>query len=194
MNLVMITQLSYKNSIFGQPVDDAVLVVDASRPVTGKAVFERFGFAGARERIMHYLVDQPVYAFEHVPVGLLPVKIILPGIPGKDQLHSASLRVLPPPCSSSAIDSRRRLAFFGTRRRYAVSSSALKSSRESITTDSSFCLVMMTGSWLSHTFFIVVARFVRAAEYVIVAIHISFLYCTIYCTNRDAICQEINLR
>jgi hypothetical protein len=50
--------------------------------------------------------------------------------------------------------------------------------------------VMMTGSWLSHTFFIVAARRVRAAEYVTVAMYISFLHCTSYCTNRGAICQE----
>jgi len=187
----MITQLGYKDGIFSRPVNNAVLIVDAPGPVTGKAVFERFGFAGTRERIVHDFMDQLVYAFEHVLVGLLPVEIVLPGIPGKNQLHSASLRVLPPPRSSSAIDSRRRLAFFGTRRRYAVSSSALKSSRESITTDASLCLVMMTGSWLSHTFFIVAASLVRAAEYVIVAIHISFLHCTIYCTNSSAICQRI---
>ncbi|OHE55853.1 MAG: hypothetical protein A2Z47_09590 [Thermodesulfovibrio sp. RBG_19FT_COMBO_42_12] len=66
MNLIMITQLSYKNSIFSRPVDDAVLVVDASRPVTGEAVLERFRFAGTLERITHDLMDQPVYSFEHV--------------------------------------------------------------------------------------------------------------------------------
>ncbi len=142
----MIPQLSYKDSILSRPVNDAVLVVDAPGPVTGEAVFERFGFARAGEGISNDLMDDPVDAFEHVFVGLLPIEIVLPGVPGKNQLHSASLRVFPPPRSSSAIDSRSRLAFFGTRRRYAVSSSALKSSRESITTDSSFCLVMMTGS------------------------------------------------
>ena len=153
-------------------------------------MFERFGFAGAGEGISNDLMNEPVDAFKHVFVGLLPVEIVLPGIPGKDQLHSASLRALPPPRSSSATASRRRLAFFGTRRRYAVSSSALKSSSESITTESSFCLVIMTGSWLSHTFFIVAARRVRAAEYVIVAMYISFVHCTSFCTNRGAICQE----
>ncbi len=180
----MIAQLSNKDSIFSRSVNNAVLVVDAPGPVTGKTVFKRFGFAGTRERIAHDFMDQPVDAFEYVLVGLLPEEIVLPGIPGKDQLHSASFRVLPPPRSSSAIDSRSRLAFFGTRNRYAVSSSALKSSRESITTDSSFCLVMITGSWLSHTFFIVAASRVRASEYVIVAMFISFLHCTSYCTNR----------
>jgi len=160
----MIPQLSNKNYSLSRPVNNAVLVVDAAGPVAGEAVFERFGFAGPCEGISNDLMYQFVDACKHVPVGLLPVEIVLPGVPGKDQLHSASLRVLPPPRSSSAMDSRSRLAFFGTRSRYAVSSSALKSSSDSITTDSSFCLVIMTGSWLSHTFFIVDARFVRAAE------------------------------
>jgi hypothetical protein len=188
---IMITQLSDKESILSRPVHYTVLVVDAPGPVTGKTVFEGFGFAGTCKRIAHDLVYQPVNAFQQIPVGILPVEVVLPGVLGKDQLHSTSRRVLPPPRSSSAIDSRRRLAFFGTRRRYAVSSSALKSSRESITTDSSFCLVMMTGSWFSHTFFIVAASLVRAAEYVIVAISISFLYCTNNCTNRKGLCQGI---
>jgi hypothetical protein len=194
----MIPQLSNKDSVFSGPVNNAVLVVDTPGPVTGKAVFEWFRFARPREWITHDFMDQPVYAFEHVLVGLLPVEIVLPGVSGEDELHTVSLRVLPPPRSSSAIDSRRRFAFFGTRRRYAVSSSALKSSRESITTDSSFCLVMMTGSWSSHTFFIVDASRVRAAEYVIVAIYISFLHCTSYCTYRGRYLsrnrREIKLR
>jgi len=187
----MIAQLSNKDSIFSGPVNDAVLVINAPGPVAGKTVLERFRFAAACEGIAHYLMNKGIDAFEHFFVGFLPVEIVLPGIPGKGQFHSASLRLLPPPRSSSAIDSRRRLAFFGTRKRYAVSSSARKSSRDSITTDSFFCLVMMTGSWSSHTFFIVAASLVRAAEYVIVAINISFLHCTYYCTNKGAICQSI---
>lgn len=186
----MIPQLGYKDGIFGRTVDYSVLIIDSPRPVTGKSVFKRFRLAGACEGIVHNFMYKPVDAFEHLPVGLLPVEVILPCILGKDQLHSASLRALPPPRSSSAIDSRRRLAFFGTRRRYAVSSSALKSSRESITTDSFFCRVMMTGSWLSHTFFIVAASRVRAAEYVIVAIVISFLTCTMYCTIKNEFSQD----
>ena len=106
----MIPQLSNKNCAFGGTVNNAVL----------DAVFKRFWFAGPLERLMHDLTDQPVDAFKHLPVGLLPVEVVLPGVPRKDQLHSASLRVLPPPRSSSAMDSRSRLAFFGTRRRYAL--------------------------------------------------------------------------
>jgi hypothetical protein len=182
MASVMITQLSYQNSVFSRPVDNPMLVVDPPRPIAGKAVFERFRFAGSSERIANDLMDKPVDAFEYLPVCLLPVEVILPCVFGKDRLHSASLRALPPPRSSSAMDSRRRLAFFGTRNRYAVSSIALKSSRESITTDSSFCRVMMTGSWFSHTFFIVAASRVRAFEYVIVSIVSPFfiLYILLY--------------
>jgi hypothetical protein len=180
--LVMISQLCYKNSVFGRPVDKPVFVVDTARPVAGKPMLEGFGFAGASERIMHDFVNKPVYAFEHLFVGLLAIEIVFPGVFRKDEFHSESLRALPPPCSSSAMDSRSLFALLGTRSRYAVSSSALKSSRESITTDSSFCLVMMTGSWLSQTSFMVVARLVLAAEYVIVFIGYS-LYMLLYNTR-----------
>ena len=166
----MITQLRDKNGVLGRPVDEAVFVIDASRPVAGKAVLEGFGFAGAGEGVTHDLMDEPIDAVEHLPVGLLPVEIVLPGMLRKDEFHSESFRAFPPPRSSSEMDSRIRLAFLGTRRRYAVSSIALKSSRESITTGSSFCLVIITGSWFSQTFFIVDASLVRASEYVMVSI------------------------
>jgi len=186
----MISQLSYKDRVFSWPVNKPVLVVDAARPVAGKAVFEWLGLAGAGERVIHYFMDKPVDAFEHHFVCVLPVEIIFPGVFRKDEFHPASLRALPPPRSSSAMDSRSLFAFFGTRSRYAVSSSALKSSSESITTDSSFCLVMMTGSWLSQTFFMVVARLVLAAEYVIVSIISSDFIRTIHCTIHCAFSQE----
>ncbi len=179
---VMIPNHCYKNRIFSGPVDKSVFVVDAARPVAGEAVFEGFRLSGSGERVAHDLMDKPVDAFEHLFVGLLPVEVVFPGMLREDEFHSASLRTLPPPRSSSAMDSMSRLAFFGTRSRYAVSSSALKSSRESITTDSSFCRVMITGSWSSQTFFMVVARLVLAAEYVIVSIMASVLLCTSYCT------------
>lgn len=185
----MIAQLSYKDCIFGRTVNDAVFVIDAPRPVTGKSVFEGFRLAAAGEGIAHYLMDEKVDAFEHLSVGLLPVQVVLPRMPGKDEFHLASLRDLPPPRSSSAMDSSSLRAFFGTRRRYAVSSRAVKSSSESITTESSFCRVMMTGSWSLHAFFIACARPARAAEYVIVFIKTSNLHCTSNCTYMIMICQ-----
>jgi len=121
----MIPQLRYQDSIFSRPVDDAVFVVYTARPVAGKPVFERFRLAGPCERVAHDLIDEPVDAFEHDLVGLKPVLVVLPGMFGKDELHSASLRSVPPPRSSSAMDSSRRRAFLGARKRYDVSSSAL---------------------------------------------------------------------
>jgi hypothetical protein len=60
----MIAQLSNKNSIFSRSVNNTVFVIDAPGPVTGKAVFKRFGFAETPERIAHDIVDQSVYTFE----------------------------------------------------------------------------------------------------------------------------------
>ncbi len=182
--LVMITKLSDKYGVLSGTVDDSVFVIDAPRPVAGKTVLERFRLSAARKGIAHYFVNKTVDALEHSFVGRLPVKVVFPCMFGKDQLHFASLRTLPPPRSSSAMDSRRRLAFFGTRRRYAVSSRDVKSSSESITTESSFCRVIMIGSWSLHTFFIADARPARAAEYVIVFIKTSNLYCTNNCTYK----------
>ena len=59
----MISQLRDKDRVFCGAVDYAVLVVDAPRPVAGKAVFEGFRFAGAGEGITHDLMDETVDAF-----------------------------------------------------------------------------------------------------------------------------------
>ena len=80
-------------------------------------MFERFRFASAGEWIAHDFIDEPVDALEYLLVGRLPVQVVFPGVLGKDELHSARERFLPPPRSSSAMDSKSRLAFLGTRRR-----------------------------------------------------------------------------
>lgn len=46
---------------------------------------------------------------------------------------------------------------------------------ESVTTDSFFCLVIMTGSWLSHTFFIVAVNVNKQSAYDIVNSISTFL-------------------
>jgi hypothetical protein len=45
----MKAQLGNKDGIFSRAVNNAVLIVDAAGPVTGKAVFEWFGLARTRE-------------------------------------------------------------------------------------------------------------------------------------------------
>lgn len=117
MRSVMIPQLSYQYGVLGGAVDYPMLVIDAPGPVPGKTVFEGLGLAAACKGIAHYLMNKTVDAFEHVSVGLLPVKVVLPCMFGENKFHPASLRALPPPLSNSEMDSRRRLAFFGTRKR-----------------------------------------------------------------------------
>jgi hypothetical protein len=92
----------------------------------------------------------------------LPVHITAPGLFGKDELLWVSFRTLPLPASNSCIAASRRRAFAGLRRRYAVSSSALKSSSASMTTDCPPLRVMIKGSWSSHTRSIVLAKLARA--------------------------------
>lgn len=41
----MIAQLGNEDCICGRTVNDAVFIVDAARPVTGKSMFKRLGFA-----------------------------------------------------------------------------------------------------------------------------------------------------
>jgi hypothetical protein len=127
-------------------------------------MLELFGLAGSGKWFARNFLNEPVDAFEHLPVGFHPILVIVPGVLGKNELHLASVRYVPPPFSNSASDPRSRRAFFGTRSRYEVSSIALKSASKIITTESSFCRVMITGSWSSHTFYIVEASRVRAAE------------------------------
>lgn len=101
----------------GDFVDHAMLVVDAAGPVSGKGMFQRFGFADAFKGIPLDLPDERVDAPEDVPVGFLPIKVVLPGVIGKDQLHSMSSLSVPDFSSSCVMDSTNRRVFLGERSR-----------------------------------------------------------------------------
>lgn len=104
---------------------------------SGSAI-ERFGLANASKRLaLHFL----------------------------DQLHSANSRCVPWPVFNCSMAASSRLALAGLRSRYAVSSRAVKSSRDSITMDCWPLRVMIWGSWSLQTRSMVVARLARAAEY-----------------------------
>ena len=74
-------------------------------------------FAGPCKGGTQDLVDQIVDPFQKRSVGSLPVEVILPGVLGKDKLHSTSSLCVPPPESNSAIDSRSLRTFLGLLRR-----------------------------------------------------------------------------
>jgi hypothetical protein len=54
---------------------------------------------------------------ENLPVRALPMEIILPGMPGENELHPISSRSRPPLDSNSAVDSKSLRAFLGLRKR-----------------------------------------------------------------------------
>ena len=83
---------------------------------------------------------------------------------GGVQARGSEARTTPLPEFNWPAAVNRRFAFVGFLNKYAISSRALKSSSESITTDCSPLRVMIRVSWSLHTLSIVLARFARAAE------------------------------
>jgi len=112
---VVIAELGHEKRVLRDFVKDPVFFVDAARPVATEAVLQWLGLADSRERGALDFLDQWVDRAEHLLVRLLPVKIILPGMLGENELHSMSSLSRPPPCSSSTTDSSKRRAFFGAR-------------------------------------------------------------------------------
>ncbi len=122
--LIMIAKLCYVNGIFGDFVDNSMLVIDSAGPVSRKGMFQWFGFAGAFEWSPRDLLDQSVYSLQNSFVGSLPVEIVIPSVFRENEFQWIRLRSMPFPPSSSATDSMRRLVFLGDLSRYAVSSKA----------------------------------------------------------------------
>jgi len=94
-----------------------MFLIDATGPVARQAMFQRFGLTDTLERSALNLFNERVDAVEDFSVSALPIEIIFPGVLGENELHSSSLRSVPPPDSNSATDSRSRRAFFGLRKR-----------------------------------------------------------------------------
>jgi hypothetical protein len=82
--LVVITQLSNEQGSVGDLVHDSVLIVDASGPVSGKAVLKGFGPTNPIEGVTPSLFDQLVDPFQDFLIGSLPVQIVFPSVLGKD--------------------------------------------------------------------------------------------------------------
>jgi hypothetical protein len=76
----MVAQLGYLNSITKYFVDDSVFIIDTAGPISGECVFQRFGLADAFKGPALDLIYQPIDTAQDFCIGLLPVKVILPGI------------------------------------------------------------------------------------------------------------------
>ena len=115
----MISQLRDQDLIASFFVNDSVFCSDPPRPKTLERMLERFGLANASVWISHNLFDQKVDSRNHLRIGLLPVKIIVPGLRCEKEIHapSLSLRLSPLPRFKVSTAASNRLAFAGERSR-----------------------------------------------------------------------------
>ena len=71
----------FQRLVFASAVDaiyEAMFAGNTSRPKPLHLTTQRFGFSEPREWITHNVLDQGIYLFDIVPIGLLPVDVIEP--------------------------------------------------------------------------------------------------------------------
>lgn len=117
---MVVAACGHPDLIFGDLVDEPVLVGDPAGPVALEPMFEWLGCADALVAVAFDVLDQGVDPFEDLPVLGLPPQVV-PGVLVPDQLHSTRSRAVPLPDSSRSIEVSRRRPFSGLRSRYAVS-------------------------------------------------------------------------
>lgn len=109
----MVSELGDQDGVIFDFIDDPVLVADPSGPVSGKIVFQGFGFPEALIFISQDVFDKGVDPVQISFIRVLPIQIVFPGMFGKYQLHSASSLSFPLPFVNSSMDSISLFAFFG---------------------------------------------------------------------------------
>ena len=77
---IVVSKLGDMDGIFGYAVDEAVLIVDAARPVARKRVFQGLGLSNALKRAAFCLFNERVDASEDFSIGFLPEQIVVPGV------------------------------------------------------------------------------------------------------------------
>jgi hypothetical protein len=80
----MIAQLRYLDGIASYFVNDSMFIIDTTGPISGECVFQRLGLADAFKGAALDLFYKPVDTPKDFFIGLLPIKVILPGIIRKD--------------------------------------------------------------------------------------------------------------
>src|SRR3990172_12320866 len=99
LHRVVVAAGSNKQYAVPHLVGQAVLLVDAARPISGPLMTQRLGLADTTERVLPYLLHQLIHAFVQPPVMLVPPEIILPGLIGPLEFHRGSFRALALPAS-----------------------------------------------------------------------------------------------
>nr|DAG78240.1 MAG TPA: hypothetical protein [Caudoviricetes sp.] len=160
------------------PVDEAMLHVDAARPVSGKTVFQRFRFAQAAVGRLHDALQQTLNFRRAGRIHTVPMRDVFLRLIRKLNIHralnSSSVTRVVFPDSISAMPFRKCSALAGLPSRYMVSCMLLKSSRLIMTTGAAFWRVIITMSRLLTTLSMVAARFWRASVYEMVFMRCSF--------------------
>ena len=82
--LVMVAQLSYLNGIIGNSVNDSMFIIYTAGPISGECMLQRLGLANSFKWAALNLLYQGIYTVEDFFIGLLPIKVVLPGMIRKD--------------------------------------------------------------------------------------------------------------
>ena len=114
---VVVSKLSYVKGVFENFVNEPMFFGDASRPISRKSMLEGLRLANAFKWVSHGFFDYVIDAPKNLSVRVLPIEIVVPGVFGKNELHSANSLSTPSPFSSWAIDSISLLVFLGERKR-----------------------------------------------------------------------------
>ena len=115
----MISQLRDQDLIARLFVNDPMLGSASTRPVVLQRVLQRLGLADAGVWITHDFFNEQIDSRNHLRIGLLPIKIIVPGWRREDEIHAPSLilRLSPLPRFKVSTAASNRLAFAGERSR-----------------------------------------------------------------------------
>ena len=87
---VVVSRLDDDKIVGLDEVDEAVLLVDPSRPAALEHVAELLRFADTARRLAQRCLNKPIDAPQRGAVGRLPMPVILPGDWRKDEPQSAS--------------------------------------------------------------------------------------------------------
>jgi hypothetical protein len=74
----MIPELNDEERIFSDLIDETVLFVDSSGPITGEGMPQRLRFSFSFIRCSGDIFDEIIYSFEKMPVCPLPKEVVFP--------------------------------------------------------------------------------------------------------------------
>jgi hypothetical protein len=74
----MITELNDEKRIFSDLIDETMLFVYPSGPITGEGMPQRLRFSFSLIRCSANIFDEIIYSFENTPICPLPKEVVIP--------------------------------------------------------------------------------------------------------------------